>query len=637
MKRKLDDNDVPATINGDVAPPEGASFESLGLEARLLQAIAKQNYTSPTDVQSKAIPLTLSGKDVLVRSKTGSGKSAAYILPILQSILKTKSSSKKEKCISALILVPTKELASQITKAVASFTAFCTKDIRVVNLTQNVDETVQRTLLAGLPDIVVSTPSRVAQNLNNGTLNVEKLRHLVVDEADLVLSYGYEEDFQVISHAFQKGIQTSLMSATLTTEVDTLKGIFCRDPVVLDLKETAKEAAGVSQYAVQCTEEDKFLLAYVVFKLKLIKGKSIIFVADIDRCYRLKLFFEQFGISSCVLNSELPVNTRIHVVEQFNKNVYDIIIASDEYEVLGDKNGAEGQQTPKGINGVEVESHEKHGEETAESPVPKKRRKKPKRDKEYGISRGIDFQNVACVLNFDLPTSSTSYTHRIGRTARAGKTGMALSFIIPKSEHRQHKPTSIPSTAHDEDTLAAITADQKFQGREVLPYHFDMKQVNAFRYRMNDALRAVTSVAFRGARTRELRQELLKSEKLKRHFEENPEDERHLRHDGQLRTARIQSHLKHVPDYLMPAQGAKGMVKDVGFVGLNKPESEKNRLRKATAFKKGRGAGKRGSAGGGGGGGRRGDPLKTFKTGGRICIGFRFKKLKFYITSTLKI
>lgn len=362
---------------------------------------------------------------------------------------------------------------------------------------------------------------------------------------------------------------------------------------------------------------------YVIFKLKLVKGKCIIFVGDIDRCYRLKLFLEQFGIRSCVLNSELPVNSRIHIVDEFNKNVYEIIIATDENEVLGDEeeDEAEAEAESKAESNPSKEpptttttttTTTKTDPTPATKKPPKKKRKKVRRDKEYGVSRGIDFQNVACVLNFDLPTSSKSYTHRIGRTARAGKTGMALSFVIPEALFRAHKPTSHPSCERDEKVLAKITRHQRKRGKEVRPYTFDMKQVEAFRYRMDDALRAVTRVAVREARTREIRQELLASEKLKRHFEENPADLVHLRHDGELRPAKVQPHLKHVPDYLLPAAGkaaisASSALDGTGrgtFVSIRK--SSDNRIRKARMKKAGKSVRK--SAGGR-------DPLKMFKGG----------------------
>lgn len=456
-------------------------------------------------------------------------------------------------------------------------------------MTDKISEAAQRSLLSNSPDIVVSTPARTWSNISSSALSLDKLTHLVLDEADLVLSYGYEDDLRNVSKKLPKGIQTILMSATLTTEVTTLKDMFAHSPVVLNLEEKDAEGEGIEQYVVKCAEDEKFLLIYVIFKLKLIKGKSIIFVSDVDRCYRLKLYFEQFGIRSCILNSELPVNSRIHVVEEFNKNVYDIIIACDENEVIGDeespKDGAEDATTAEG---AKAES------KTEEAPK-KKKRKTSRKDKEFGVSRGIDFKNVACVINFDLPTSAKSYTHRIGRTGRAGQRGMALSFVIPREQYRKHVPTSVESTEKDEKVLARIEKQQAKLDKEVKPYNFDMEQVEAFRYRMNDALRSVTRVSIREARTRELREELLKSEKLKRHFEENPNELHHLRHDGELRAARTQAHLKHVPDYLLPAEGAKGLTaQEIGFVPFTKYDKKK----RTKKFKVGK---------------KRSDPLRSFK------------------------
>lgn len=625
MKRKLDQNGAPVERPEQSAPNSGRKFEDLKLDARLMGAIAKEKFTTPTQIQSEAIPLALSGKDILgkddprcvsfgrasdflpARAKTGSGKTATYVLPILQALLRKKANSPKERSISSLVLVPTRELAEQVLKVFVSFSFLCAKEVRSVNITQRVSDDVLRSMLADSPDIVIATPGRACQNLNSATFSLERLTHFVIDEADLVLSYGYEDDLDAISKALPRGVQTFLMSATFTAEIDTLRGLFCRDPAILKLDDTEEVGKGVTQYVVKCAEDEKFLLTYVIFKLDLIKGKCIIFVSDVDRSYRLKLFLEQFGVRSCVLNSELPVNSRIHVVQEFNKGMYDNIIAADDQEVLGvvafaKKTPATEMETEQTVkrqddSGLEMEEHAN------------KKRKRSAKHKDYGISRGIDFQDVACVLNFDLPSSSKSYIHRIGRTARAGKNGMALSFVIPAEHYRKHKPTSIPSTKHDERVLERIISSQAKKGKEVKPYQFDMKQVDAFRYRMNDALRAVSSNAVRQARQHELKQELLNSEKLKSHFEENPDDLRHLRHDGEIRATRVQPHLKHVPGYLMPAKGRKGLAaSELGFVGLRK--TSENRLRKARVHN--RNKGRRTVTGA-----RKIDPLTSFNGKGR--------------------
>jgi ATP-dependent RNA helicase DDX56/DBP9 len=590
MKRKLDENDVP-TVEVTTAP-HANTFESLQLDPRLLQAISKEKYSTPTLVQASTIPLVLEGKDVIARANTGSGKTAAYALPTLHSILQKRSVAPGDKYISTLVLVPTKELAEQVHKSFTTFSAFCSKEVRSINLTQRASDAVLRAILQDLPDIVVSTPGRASQYAGSGILILDRLTRLVIDEADLVLSYGYEDDINALSAAIPRGIQTILMSATLTTEVDTLKGLFCRDAVVLKLDEKQGEGEGITQYVVKCAEDEKFLLIFIIFKLRLVKGKCIIFVGDVDRSYRLKLFLEQFSIRSCVLNSELPINSRLHVVQEFNKGVYDIIIAADDQEVLG---GIASKQKLKSKSS-EIDSSAKQdnvlASDASDSEHDTQARPKSsqtRKDKDYGVSRGIDFQNVACVMNFDLPTSSKSYTHRIGRTARAGKTGMALSFVVPQELFGKHKPTSISSARHDEKVLEKMEKREAKKGREIKPYHFDMTQVDSFRYRLNDALRAVTRTAVREARAREIKQELLKSEKLKRHFEENPDDLRHLRHDGETRTARVQGHLKHVPDYLMPAKGRKALsVDEVGFVGLRKVGEDKRRKAKLQRRIKGR-------------------------------------------------
>ncbi|KAL9029953.1 MAG: hypothetical protein Q9196_001863 [Gyalolechia fulgens] len=614
MKRKLDDNDVPSPSTPSQEPQTDHDFQSFGLDPRLLQAVAKEGFSTPTYVQSKVIPLALQGKDILTRAKTGSGKTAAYLLPLLEILLRHKPHEHSHKSPAALILVPTHELARQTSKVVAAFTAFCHKEIRIADLTQKVPDTVQRSLLATSPDIVISTPARAALSISNSSYSVDNTSLLVIDEADLVLSYGYEEDLQNVAKSIPRGVQTILMSATLTAEVETLKNLYCRDPVVLELEDQEGNDGGLTQYVVRCTEDEKFLLSFVIFKLKLIKGKCIVFVADIDRCYRLKLFLEQFGIKTCVLNSGLPVNSRFHVVEEFNKGVYDIIIASDESEVLGeeDRHSEGSSKTETGpLTGDNGSATNVREEVTArdQSPTSRKKHKPNKADKEYGVSRGIDFKNVACVFNFDLPLTSKSYTHRIGRTARACRVGMAISFVVPSSQYLKHKYTSTPSAQHDEVTLAKIVRHQGKKGKDIKPYEFDMKQVDAFRYRVNDALRAVTQVAIREARTRELRQELLQSEKLKRHFEENPADLQHLRHDGELRPARVQPHLKHIPDYLMPSNGRRGLAgNDIGFVGLRKTTD--NRIRKARMHKRMSGKGRKPAS-------RKPNPLQTFNAKAR--------------------
>lgn len=158
----------------------------------------------------------------------------------------------------------------------------------------------------------------------------------------------------------------------------------------------------------------------------------------------------------------------------------------------------------------------------AGSPVPegskarKRKQRKKAGDREYGVTRGVDFVDVACVLNFDLPTSSRSYTHRVGRTARAGRTGMSLSFVVPQELWGKNKAVGcLPSAKDDETVFSKIEKEQAARGSKINEYKFDMKQVEAFRYRMEDALRSVTRAAIKEARIKELKTEILNSDKLK--------------------------------------------------------------------------------------------------------------------------
>lgn len=493
-------------------------------------------------------------------------------------------------------------------------------------MTKKEDSAVTRARLLEQPDIVISTPSRASQWISSDVLKPNDLLHVVIDEADLVLSYGYEEDLQSIASSLPTGVQTILMSATLRTEVDSLTSLFCKSgaPEILDLSEQeATEAPQLSQYIVKTAEDEKFLLIYAIFKLQLIKGKVIVFVADIDRCYRIKLFLEQFGIRSCVLNSELPVNSRLHTVDEFNRGVYDIIIAADDNEVVG---GSENKRKSKkteepeeamedAVEDGESEDEQADKEENGDKKKdgdskqpPSKKRKAGREDREFGVSRGIDFRHVSCVLNFDLPTSAKSYTHRIGRTARAGQKGMALSFYVPRELYKKHKSTTVPQCENDEKVLERIKTRQNKHGAQVDEWQFDTSKLEGFRYRLADAIRSVTRIAVREARTKELRQELINSTKLQRHFEEHPEDLRHLRHDTESHAVRQQPHLRHVPEYLLPSGGKAAIKKDVGFVGMRKDST--NRIRKAREFNKKRGKGKIAA-------GKGADPLKSLNARGR--------------------
>lgn len=504
-----------------MAVSSGLGFHEMGLEDRLLKAIADLGWPKPTLIQEKAIPLALEGKDLLARARTGSGKTAAYAVPIIQHLLHVKTVVTQQ-TVRVLILVPTKELGQQVQQMIRQLTQYCARDVRVADVSGQVDLSAQRPVLMEKPDIVVGTPSRILSHLKHQNLCLkESLEILVIDEADLLFSFGFEEDLKSLLCQFPKIYQAFLMSATFNEDVQALKKLVLHNPVTLKLQESQlPDSKQLTQYQIQCEEEDKFLLLYTLLKLSLVRGKTIIFVNAIDRCYRLKLFLEQFSIPACVLNSELPVQSRCHIISQFNQGVYDYIIATDEH-VLAEPAGQTKQEAGK-----------------------KSKKKKPGkgdggRDQEYGVSRGIDFQNVSTVINFDFPQSVESYIHRAGRTARANNPGTALTLV----NHEE-----LPKLAEIEDALMGESTETSI----LRPYKFRMEEIEGFRYRCRDAMRSVTKQAIKEARLKEIKEELLNSEKLKTYFEDNPRDFQLLRHDQPLHPALVKPHLKNVPDYLIP-------------------------------------------------------------------------------------
>jgi len=499
------------------------SFASFNLDSRLLKAIIKVGYQNPTLVQSASIPLALEGKDILARARTGSGKTAAYLLPILQILLQSQedassssdvssSSSSSSSSISAvtasagtkvLILVPTNELVNQTKLVLQQLTRFC-PNISSLALSRTIPVQLQKQKLAELPDIVISTPSQLLPHLQKKNLVVNQtLKALVLDEADLLLNFGYAEDIKQILPEVPSFCQKFMMSATLPEELEELKRLVLNNPAILRLEETAESKEALTQHSIKCSFNDRFLIMYAILKLKLIKGKCLIFTNNTDNCFRLKLFLERFYITAAVLNSELPLNSRLNIIQQFNKGIFDYLIATDDTSLFSDDQPG---------------------------------KKFTKKDREFGVARGVDFKGVKAVFNFDLPETAENYVHRIGRTARGGATGIAITFVTP-----------------DEwDLMDTIENSVKEHGYEIKPYAFNLRAIDKFRYRVEDQMRSVTKIAVRDARIREIKSELLNSDKLEAHFEDNPKDLELIKHDRALQVGRQNKSLKFLPSYLMP-------------------------------------------------------------------------------------
>jgi len=278
------------------------------------------------------------------------------------------------------------------------------------------------------------------------------------------------------------------------------------------------------------------------------------FVNSIDRCYKLKLFLESFSIRTAVLNYELPHNSRYHIIQEFNKGIFDYLIATDNTVESDDEsedeadNNMEKQDSEENVDGdsKEDKSDQEEQDTVKNDKNPKKNNeKKPKKrldigikKKDFSVSRGVDFKDIKTVVNFDFPITTKSYVHRIGRTARAGRKGTALSLV----------------TKEEQQKLDKVSELLKRRGLEISQFSFNLEEIIGFRYRVEDVLRSVTKVRVKEARIQEIKSEILNSKKLKAHFEDNPRDLQALQHDKPLQPAKVVAHLKNIPDYLVPAR-----------------------------------------------------------------------------------
>lgn len=495
-------------------------FFEMGLDDRILKAIALLGWSQPTLVQEKAIPLALDGNDVLVRARTGSGKTLTYSAPIINKILNYKKSHsfERERKTHAIVIAPSKELCHQLQDHFSKLSQCCLREIKSVNVASGEVNEIKPLLIAVTPDIIIGTPSKILAHLKAGSLiNLKKsVASLVVDEADLLFSFGFQQEMQqLVDQAIPKeGCQAFLVSATLNPDVINLKNLVLHKPVIIKLEEPElPKCDQLAQFHINCQEDEKFVLLVALIKLNLMRGRTIIFVNSLKRCYKLKLFLEQFAVKSCLLNPELPVASRCNVVDQFNKGVYNQIIACDE-KCVHDPTARRKSSTAS---------------------------KKQKVDKNFAVSRGIDFQSVSNVINFDFPTTVTAYVHRVGRTARALNSvnaniteGTVLSFVAQD----EHKYFNKVKTAFGDAT-------------NFRPYSFKMEELEAFKYRSKDAIRAVTKDVIRAARLKEIQAELRNSERLKSFLKSNPNDVELLKHDRSIK--RVSTlHLQDVPDYIVP-------------------------------------------------------------------------------------
>ena len=473
-----------------------------GLDARLAKAIPKLKIEHPTAVQEKACPAIISGKDVLIKSPTGTGKTLAYIIPLIQRLISSQGALKP---MSLVILVPTKELCGQAFAVCSSLLHYLFDQVSVDCFTG--EDKYRR---PSLPSIFITTPRGLVSVCKAQAAEAKhNIRYIAVDEADLVLSHGFEKDIRtIVSTVLPKDYQAVLVSATLTEDLEILKGLMLRNPlsvIVEDAdigggpasdksakkKTSALSAPSARQFFFPCASRDKALALYGILKLEVVTGKTLIFTSSVDSAYRLKIFFDKFAIPSAVFNSEMPSECRNRVLSAFNDGLFKILIASEESRIS---------------------------------------------DPETAAHRGIDFSNVVAVINYDLPSSVSSYIHRAGRTARGGKSGVVVSFVDTQN-------------AADVALIEQVSLQ-----KEVSDIGIPVAAFEPLRYRVEDVFRGISRRAVAAARQKELLNEILHNEHLKQKLSENTEDVQALRQA--MRTLREHSkvkwHLRELPEYLIP-------------------------------------------------------------------------------------
>lgn len=355
-------------------------FTTLGLSPALLQAIVAQAYTEPTPVQSRAIPEVLKGNDVLALAQTGSGKTAAFCLPLLHKLQQAKASAANtnqnpsKTQVQMLILVPTRELAAQVGEVVKALSQHLLVSVKTTVIFGGVSINPQMMGLRSGADLVVATPGRLLDLIDHNALNLEHVNTLVLDEADRLLDLGFADELARILALLPKNRQTLFFSATFPQSVQTLADTLLRNPTRIEIDSAPLTAPDITQRAIEVdTRQRTQLLRHLVQHNKWTRVLVFVatkFAAEIvaDKLRKADIHAEPF-------HGVLSQGKRSQVLADFKASKVQVVVATDL------------------------------------------------------AARGIDIASLPVVVNFDLPRSSVDYVHRIGRTGRAGESGLAISFI----------------------------------------------------------------------------------------------------------------------------------------------------------------------------------------------------------------
>ena len=342
------------------------SFFELNINNEILESVEKMGFQEPTPIQSEVIPIMLEKNDLIAQAPTGTGKTCAFGIPIIENLKYTGE-------IEAIILSPTRELAQQITNELSKVAQF-TKRINIVSLFGGQQINKQFSALRKKPQIIVGTPGRVIDHINRKTLNLENVQTVVLDEADEMLNMGFREEINTILENIKNNHQTVLFSATMPKEILNISKKYQNNPVHITTKFNDNALPDIKQYYVLLKEEEKFktlknIIAENDYKL------CIVFCATKRRTDELAKVLFNDGFSVKALHGDLEQRIRDTIMKKFRNNEINILVATDV------------------------------------------------------AARGLDINNVEAIFNFDVPQDKEYYVHRIGRTARANKKGARYTFV----------------------------------------------------------------------------------------------------------------------------------------------------------------------------------------------------------------
>jgi len=356
------------------------SFETLQLNPEILRAVANCGYSAPTPIQEKAIPEILAGRDLLATAQTGTGKTAAFMLPVLQRLADVRRGPKGAPRV--LVITPTRELAAQVTEATRNYGRFL--NLRSAVILGGTPYVNQYRDLGSSLDLVVGTPGRLIDHLERRSLNLSRLEVLILDEADRMLDMGFKEDMEKLVAAAPESRQTLLFTATLDQTMAGMAAAMLREPVRIDIagKKVTLDQIEQRLHVTDCLEHKKRLLHHLAADPAV--TRAIVFSATKRDADALAVELTGLGHRAAALHGDMPQGARNRTVRDLRQGRVRLLVATDV------------------------------------------------------AARGLDVNGISHVINFDLPMAAEDYVHRIGRTGRAGASGVAISFVsrtdVPRLE-----------------------------------------------------------------------------------------------------------------------------------------------------------------------------------------------------------